>query len=96
MEVDGRQEEIDNSSAALPVNHLLLCLHGIGQNMTGANIAGAFTAPLLIGKPYLYSSISERVYLGRRTLRSFYQYSNKLPSHARDVPYSCLHRYIQY
>ena len=40
MEVDARQEEIDNSAAALPVSHLLLCLHGIGQNMTGANIAG--------------------------------------------------------
>lgn len=40
LEVDARQEEIDNNAAGLPVHHLLLCVHGIGQNLTGANIAG--------------------------------------------------------
>jgi hypothetical protein len=43
MEVDAKQEEIDNSAARLPVTCLLLCVHGIGQNLTGANIAGAPT-----------------------------------------------------
>ena len=40
MEVDAKQEEVDNNAAGLPVQHLLLCVHGIGQNLTGANIAG--------------------------------------------------------
>lgn len=40
MEVDAKQEEVDNNAAGLPVHHLLLCVHGIGQNLTGANIAG--------------------------------------------------------
>ena len=39
-EVDAKQEEADNIGAALPVQHLLLCVHGIGQNLTSANIAG--------------------------------------------------------
>jgi hydrogenase maturation factor len=40
-EVDVKQEEIDNSAARLPVTHLVLCVHGIGQNLIAANIAGA-------------------------------------------------------
>ena len=39
-EVDARQEEIDNAAARLPVTHLVLCVHGIGQNLIAANIAG--------------------------------------------------------
>ena len=40
-EVDSKQEDIDNAAARLPVTHLVLCVHGIGQNLTAANIAGA-------------------------------------------------------
>ena len=39
-EVDAKQEDIDNAAARLPVTHLVLCVHGIGQNLTAANIAG--------------------------------------------------------
>jgi len=40
MEVDAKQEDIDNAAARLPITHLVLCVHGIGQNLTAANIAG--------------------------------------------------------
>lgn len=39
--MDAKQEEIDNAAARLPVTHLVLCVHGIGQNLIAANIAGA-------------------------------------------------------
>ena len=38
--MDAKQEQIDNEAARLPITRLLLCVHGIGQNLTGANIAG--------------------------------------------------------
>ena len=44
-EVDAKQEDIDNAAARLPVTHLVLCVHGIGQNLTAANISGARMQP---------------------------------------------------
>lgn len=34
-----RQEEADEAAAAAPVTRLVLAVHGIGQKLSGANIA---------------------------------------------------------
>jgi hypothetical protein len=34
-----KQEAVDNAYAAAPVARLVLLVHGIGQNLSGANIA---------------------------------------------------------
>jgi hypothetical protein len=44
-EADLRQEELDEACAAAPVSRLVLVVHGIGQQLQGANVAqdaGAF------------------------------------------------------
>lgn len=39
QEADPKSEEADEAAAAQPVGKLLLAVHGIGQNLGGANIA---------------------------------------------------------
>lgn len=39
QEADPKAEEADEAAAAQPVDKLLLVVHGIGQNLGGANIA---------------------------------------------------------
>jgi len=39
QEADRKAEEAEESAAAQPVDKLLLVVHGIGQNLTGSNIA---------------------------------------------------------
>ncbi len=38
-EVNAKQEQMDEAAAANPPTRLLLVVHGIGQNLTGSNIA---------------------------------------------------------
>lgn len=38
-QIDPRAEEADNMADSLPIGRLLLVVHGIGQNLTGSNIA---------------------------------------------------------
>ena len=40
QEADPQAEEMEEAAANQPVNRLLLVVHGIGQNLTGSNIAG--------------------------------------------------------
>ena len=40
QEADPKTEEAEEAAAAQPVNKLLLVVHGIGQNLSGSNIAG--------------------------------------------------------
>ena len=39
QEADPKAEEADEAAVAQPVDKLLLVVHGIGQNLGGANIA---------------------------------------------------------
>ena len=41
QEADPKTEEAEEAAAAQPVNKLLLVVHGIGQNLSGSNIAGS-------------------------------------------------------
>lgn len=38
-EVNVKQEQMDEAAAANPPTRLLLVVHGIGQNLSGSNIA---------------------------------------------------------
>jgi hypothetical protein len=39
-DIDLKAEEAEEYAGTTPVNHLLLAIHGIGQNLSGSNIAG--------------------------------------------------------
>lgn len=39
VEIDVKQEEVDNYCARVPVNRLVLACHGIGQKLAVSNIA---------------------------------------------------------
>lgn len=39
LEIDVKQEEVDNYCARVPVNRLVLACHGIGQKLAVSNIA---------------------------------------------------------
>jgi hypothetical protein len=45
QEADPKAEEADEAAAAQPVDKLLLVVHGIGQNLTGSNIASKQPPP---------------------------------------------------
>lgn len=40
QEADPKAEEAEEAAASQPVDKLLLVVHGIGQNLSGSNIAG--------------------------------------------------------
>lgn len=46
QEADPKAEEVDQAAATVPISKLLLVVHGIGQNLSGSNIAGLFNLPL--------------------------------------------------
>ena len=39
-QIDVKAEEADNAAATQPIGRLLYVVHGIGQNLSGSNIAG--------------------------------------------------------
>jgi hypothetical protein len=39
-EVDAKAEEADEYAGTTPISHLVFAIHGIGQNLSGSNIAG--------------------------------------------------------
>lgn len=47
QEADPKAEEADDAAATQPISKLLLVVHGIGQNLSGSNIAGqpGFSGP---------------------------------------------------